>query len=313
MTAARRRKGGSGLRSLLVLAAGVLLGAAVVLLLLRPEILGRLRSAFGRPPAPAPTSRPEAGRPVPTPSAVEATRPAAVPSDFEPAGGARGAIALVIDDLGYSDAALARVAALPGPLTLAVLPEAPGASRAAALARERGWDLLVHLPMEAEAGRTFETLVSAGMSADEVARRVALALGRLPGAIGVNNHQGSKATADRTVVAALLVAVRERGLFFLDSRTTAATVVPEEARRLGVAILERDVFLDDVPEGTRAGSGGPEPIEEAWKRALAVVARKGQAVVLAHPRPETLDVLERVLPGLDASGPRLSRASDLVD
>lgn len=313
---ARRRKGGSGLRTVLVLAGGVLVGAGVALVLFRPDLLSRIRRVLGTrpPPAPAPRTSPSpAPSPAPTPKAVRPT--SAVPSDFEASGESRGAIALVIDDLGYSDEALARVSALPGPLALAVLPEAPGASRAAALARERGWDLLVHLPMEPDTGSTTETLVSVGQSAAEVARRLDLALSRVPGAVGVNNHQGSRATADRATVSALLSAVGERGLFFLDSRTTAATVVPAEARRLGVALLSRDVFLDDVPAGARAAeeAAGPEAIAAAWERALSVVAKKGQAVVLAHPRRDSLDFLERALAGLEARGLRLVRTSELAD
>lgn len=313
---ARRRKGGSALRTLLVLAGGVLAGAGVVLVLFRPELLSRLREVLGTGPGATPApGTPPSPAPAPSPSAPAARPTRVVPSDFEASGESRGAIALVIDDLGYSDEALARVSALPGPLALAVLPEAPGASRAAALARERGWDLLVHLPMEPDSGSTPETLVSVGQGADEVARRLDLALSRLPGAIGVNNHQGSRATADRATVSALLSAVGDRGLFFLDSRTTSATVVPEEARRLGVAFLSRDVFLDDVPAGGRSGeeAAAPEAIAAAWERVLSVVAKKGQAVVLAHPRADSLDFLERALAGLDARGLRLVRASELVD
>lgn len=317
MAPARRRKGvGRSFRVLLLVAAGGALGAAAVALWLRPELwrglVARLRPRAGpaapRSPQP-PAPRPPSPRPAPA-----VARPTSVPIDFEPSGsGGRGVIALVVDDLGYGDEPLGRLAALPGPLSLAVLPDAPRSGAAAELAGRKGWDLLVHLPMAGGASREEARTVGPALSDAEIAATVSRAIDLVPGAIGLNNHQGSAATTDARVVRAVLGVVRDRGLFFLDSRTTAASVAIAEARRLGVSALERDVFLDDVAEEVRVRGGAPETIAAAWERALALAAKRGAAVVIGHPRPETLDFLERELPALAGRGFRLVKASELVD
>jgi polysaccharide deacetylase 2 family uncharacterized protein YibQ len=146
-----------------------------------------------------------------------------------------------------------------------------------------------------------------------IARRVAAAIGRLPGASGLNNHQGSLATADRRVVRAVLSVVRERGLFFLDSRTSAASVAVEEARALGLATIPRDVFLDDTRVESAAEGGAPEALAAAWTRALGLAASKGHAVVIGHPHAATIDFLAASLPALDRRGVLRVRVSELVD
>lgn len=221
-------------------------------------------------------------------------------------------MAILIDDLGFEDGSLARLEALDGPLSVAVLPDAPRALEAAALAKRKGWDLLVHLPMAPESGRRQEK-GTIGPEDDDatIAAAVARAFERVPGAIGLNNHQGSRATADVRVVKAMLSVVKERGLFFVDSRTTPATVAEREARAMGVPALSRDVFLDD--KETEASAGTEEALEEAWKRMREVAVKKGTSIVIGHPHSETLDFLARHLPELDRSDLRRVKVSQLLD
>lgn len=305
MTASRRR-GGCG-RTI-----GLLAGL-VVLFALAAGALWVLRS---RPPAPAPVAAP-APPPAPptvTPLPVVRSRPAPVPADFEAArGSGRGAIAVVIDDVGNADGSLERLARLEGPLAIAVLPGAPRAREAAALAKRKGWDLLVHLPMEGARGPAEPETISSGDGDAEIARRVAAAIDRVDGASGLNNHQGSLATADRRVVRAVLSVVRQRGLFFLDSRTSAASVAAEEARALGLATIPRDVFLDDARAEASAEGGAPEALATAWSRALGLAASRGHAVVIGHPSASTVDFLAVSLPALDGRGVLRVKVSELVD
>lgn len=237
-----------------------------------------------------------------------------MPADFEAverrAGG--GVVAVVLDDLGYDEGALETLARWDAPLAAAVIPSAPHAARAAALAQKKGWDLLVHLPMEPEAGPSEAEAIGARDGDAAIRAKVVEALGRTPGAIGVNNHQGSKATADARVVRAVLAVVKEKGLFFLDSRTTNASAAPAESAAIGVPFLQRDVFLDDVAAETAAKGGVPEALDAAWERALAIAAKKGDAIVLAHPRRETLAFLEKKLASEKSAGARLVRVSELV-
>ena len=296
-----RSSGGGGRRAFLFLSVGALLGGGAVYLF-GPRSGGP--AGESRPPAtpaaPSPAPAPKKS-PAPRASAPEAGE---TPADFEPAGGGRGVIALVLDDMGNGEAALSRAGQLPGPIALAVLPEAPAAESAAALARRKGWDLLLHLPLRAESGVSPPGAISPADSDKKIVEATTRALDLLPGAIGVNNHEGSAAMADRRVVRTLLKTVRDRHLFFLDSRTTSARVAEEEAKSLGAPLLSRDVFLD------AEGGGG---MEAAWEKARKLALRKGSAIVIAHPHPATLDFLGREIPKLEAHGLRLVKVSELVD
>jgi polysaccharide deacetylase 2 family uncharacterized protein YibQ len=237
-----------------------------------------------------------------------------MPADFESVegGAGSGVVAVVLDDLGYDPRALETLAHWDVPLAVAVIPSAPFAARAAALAKEKGWDLLVHLPMEPEAGPSEAEAVGGRDDDAAIRSRVLAALAKTPGAVGINNHQGSKATADPRVVRAVLGVVKDKGLFFLDSRTTNASVAEPEAAALGVPFLARDVFLDDVAAETAAKGGAPEALDEAWARALQIAAKKGEAIVIGHPRRETLAFLEKRLASQKSAAARLVKVSELV-
>jgi len=214
-------------------------------------------------------------------------------------------LAIVVDDLGNDRAALDRVVAIAEPLAGAVLPGLPR-SRATALAlRSAGKEVLLHLPMEPldPGAKPGPGLVRTAMTPAEVGAVVSADLDDVPGAAGVNNHMGSKATADRRTMDAVLSVLGKRGLFFLDSRTTAFTVAAQEAGRLGVRCRSRSVFLDDVPEDAA--------IRAQLERAVAEARSEGAAVAIGHPHPATLAVLEQELPALREEGIRLVVVSEL--
>jgi polysaccharide deacetylase 2 family uncharacterized protein YibQ len=302
----KKRKAGCGLRTAVLLVFAVALGAAAT------WALRGCRKPAPPAPVPAPVSTPPVGArgAAPTPKAPRARMPA----DFESVerGPGEGVVAVVLDDLGYDERALDALARWDAPLAVAVIPSAPLASRAVSLAKEKGWDLLVHLPMEPEAGPSEAEAIGARDGDDAIRAKVLEALRRTPGALGINNHQGSKATADARVVRAVLGVVKEKGLFFLDSRTTSASVAAAEAAAMGVPFLQRDVFLDDVAAETRAKGGAPEALDAAWERAVALAGKRGEAIVIGHPRKETLAFLEKKLASEKSAGARLVRVSELV-
>ncbi len=302
----RKRKSGGGFRGAFLLVLAVALGAGATW-----ALRGCRRP---RHPAPAPTPAATPAAAVREPGAPARAPKTRMPADFEsversPGG---GVVAVVLDDLGYDERALDALARWDVPLAVAVIPSAPLASRAVSLAKEKGWDLLVHLPMEPEAGPSEAEAIGARDADDAIRAKVLEALRRTPGALGVNNHQGSKATADVRVVRAVLGVVKEKGLFFLDSRTTNASVAGSEASAMGVPFLQRDVFLDDVAAEASAKGGVPEALDAAWGRALALAAKKGEAIVIGHPRRETLAFLEKRLASEKSAGARLVRVSELV-
>lgn len=302
-----KKKSGGGFRAALLLVLAVALGAAVT-----SALRGCRKSE--RRPATAPAHTPAPGSPAKRAGAPKAA-PGRMPADFESVDGRTGGgvVAVVLDDLGYDERALETLARWDAPLTVAVIPSAPFATRAVLLAKQKGWDLLVHLPMEPESGPSEAEAIGAHDDDAAIRAKVLAALEKTPGAVGINNHQGSKATADPRVVRAVLGVVKDRSLFFLDSRTTSASVAGAEASALRVPFLARDVFLDDVAAETSAAGGTPEALDAAWERALALAAKKGETIVIGHPRRETLAFLGPKLVGMvKAEGPKPIRVSELV-
>jgi polysaccharide deacetylase 2 family uncharacterized protein YibQ len=138
----------------------------------------------------------------------------------------------------------------------------------------------------------------------EIERLLEEDLATVPGAIGVNNHMGSLATADVRVMRAVARVLSRRGLFFLDSRTTDATVAEKTAEEASVRSASRRVFLDDV--ATEASVRAQ--LDELVRHAL----QEGDAIAIGHPYPVTLFVLEKDLPGLAGRGVKVVRVSELV-
>jgi len=216
----------------------------------------------------------------------------------------RGQLALIIDDAGYDLADLQPFLDLPMPLAVAVLPNLPHSAEAARRVREAGKDLLLHLPMEPEGSENpGPGALLTTHPAAEVERLLDEALASVPGAAGVNNHMGSKATADPAFMDILLEALDRRGLFFVDSRTTSLTVAAAEAERLGVPYLARKVFLDAVDGG----------IEKSLDAAVDAAARAGSAVAIGHVQTDGLAaILRRAADGMERSGVRPARLSTLI-
>lgn len=217
-----------------------------------------------------------------------------------------GRIAIVIDDMGLSVARAAQAAALPGPLTLAYLPYADGLPAQTRAARERGHELLVHLPMQPSNATVNPgpQAMLAGLSQPELDQRLAWNLSRFSGFVGVNNHMGSAYTGSAELMRPVLSQLSERGLFFLDSRTTPHSAARDVSVELGLPYAERDVFLDNHRSAEYVG------LQLAQTEELA--RRYGSAVAIGHPHAETLDMLARWLPTLKARGFELVPVSDIV-
>lgn len=215
--------------------------------------------------------------------------------------------AIVIDDLGEDLEAARKLLELPYPLTFSVLPDLPYSARTAEEAHRRGREVMLHLPMQPRPGAPAPPgpgEIRVGMTNEEVTRIVASDLGSVPHARGVNNHMGSRATADPVLMAALMRVLADRRLFFVDSRTTAQTTALAEARRLGVPSFFRSVFLDDtetVPYSLRQ-----------LRQLRRVAEQKGMALAIGHPYPSTIAALAEFLPELERDDIQLVPASELV-
>jgi polysaccharide deacetylase 2 family uncharacterized protein YibQ len=215
-------------------------------------------------------------------------------------------LAIIIDDLGNDSAAAESVFALGYPLTISVLPNHEHSVEIAREARRMGFQVMLHLPMQSVANETPEAReLHPGMPAADVASLVEQFLQNVPDAVGVNNHQGSQATADAALMNELMPVLRDRQLFYVDSRTTAATVAYETAQDFGVRSAFRNVpFLDDVAELAA--------VRKQLELALRGAREKGEAVAIGHPHPATLQAMREILPQAQAQGVRLVPASELV-
>jgi polysaccharide deacetylase 2 family uncharacterized protein YibQ len=215
-------------------------------------------------------------------------------------------LAIILDDMGYDRSAADAAFALQFPITLSVIPHLPHSAEVAEEAYRRGDQVLLHLPMEAEPGETKAEPIElrVGMRADQVERDLDSMLETVPHAAGVNNHQGSRATADATLMAELMPALRRRGLFFIDSRTTAATVAYDAAERAGVRSASRKVFLDDT--------ANRDAILSQIDLAARDATRDGFAIAIGHPHPATIAALREAGPGLESRGIQFVFVSDVV-
>ncbi len=208
----------------------------------------------------------------------------------------RPMIAVVIDDMGVDRGRSARMLRLPGPLTMAYMTYARDLPRQAGAARRMGHELLLHVPMEPEDGGedAGPNALVAAEGAAEIGRRLDWGLRRLSGYVGISNHMGSRFTADDRAMAVVMETLQRRGLLFLDSLTTTATVAIAQARRYGVPAVSRHVFLDN--ERT------PEAVRRALAETEAEARRRGYAVAVGHPHDVTREALADWLPRLARRG-----------
>ncbi len=211
--------------------------------------------------------------------------------------GTRPTIAVVLDDLGLDRPGTRRAIALPAPLTLSFMTYAEGLARMAGQARAAGHELMLHVPMAPrDAGYDpGPNVLDSDLPDAELARRLDWGLERFDGFVGVNNHMGSRFTASPRGMAAVMAALEGRGLLFLESLTSPASVGAAMARRAGVAYATRDVFLDNEWSDRAAIAGQLARLE-------AVALRRGSAIGIGHPHRATLDVLARWLPEARARG-----------
>jgi uncharacterized protein len=238
---------------------------------------------------------------------TEARRPPSHPPQPPPKTPVSGPrLAIIIDDVAANPSSVDAIFALHYPLTLSVLPNHPRSAEIAEEAHSRGYQVMLHLPMESIANETPEPQeLHPGMSSAQVSSTLNAMLATVPDAVGVNNHQGSRATSNAQLMGELMPLLHSRHLFFIDSRTIAATTAYEQAQSAGVPSASRNVpFLDDVQD---VGA-----IRRQLELAFKEAHEKHEAIAIGHPHPETLQALSELLPKAESQGIHLVHASDLV-
>ncbi len=209
---------------------------------------------------------------------------------LSPESGQAPIIAIVIDDLGHSEREFARVLSLGLGITLAFLPYAERAPELAQQARQEGFEILVHMPMEPSNSSTDPgpNALLTGLSEEELKRRLDHNLTRFSGYVGVNNHMGSKFSQHRRAMSLVLAELNSRGLLYLDSVTVSSTVGARLAEASRMPHASRDIFIDHLVERSY--------IERQLSLLEHVAHRSGHAVAIGHPHKETIEALMRWLP-----------------
>lgn len=216
-------------------------------------------------------------------------------------------LALIMDDLGRDLGTMRQLLALPLAVTVAVLPGEPHAAEVADMAATQQREVMLHIPMEPQG----YPAINPGYDAlfvdtpqEKLAARLEALLAKVPQAVGGNNHMGSRFTRDVAGMQVVLEVMKARGLYFIDSRTVGSSVAFDIARQKGVPTASRDVFLDNVAE--------VEPILEQLLALKQLAERRGTAIGICHPYPQTLEALRQAVARDLLAGVEVVFASHLV-
>jgi uncharacterized protein len=204
-------------------------------------------------------------------------------------------VAIIIDDIGYDRPIAEKFMDLDIPLTLAFLPHAPLSRTLLDRAQARGYEVMLHLPMEPEeypAVNPGPGALLTAMSPDELIAQLEENLDRLKGIKGVNNHMGSRLSASSEHMRQIFSILKKRGLYYVDSRTGVQTAAPLSARLLQLPFAERDIFIDHLDD--------PAFIRSQMQKLIQRARKQGYAIGIAHPHQSTYHVLLELLPELKA-------------
>ncbi len=215
-------------------------------------------------------------------------------------------IAIVIDDLGLAEHATDDLSEIIGPFTLAFLPYAERLPLQTKIAKKAGHELMVHLPMEphSKTADPGPNALLTGLKQEEFERRIHWNLTQFTGFVGVNNHMGSKLTEDPAMMVHLMQSLKESGWIFLDSLTSHKTVAERAAIATGVPTIARDIFLDNNKDKTA--------IRAQLSKTEKLAQKRGYAIAIGHPYPETIEVLKEWSNDVKARGFSLVPISQLI-
>ncbi len=242
----------------------------------------------------------------------DAAKGASLQSTYSATDNSGGKLAIVIDDFGQSRAGVQEMMQIDRHLTFAIMPFLEFSRSDAETAYERGHEVIVHLPMEPNYGKLSwlgPRPIMAGMSKGMVEELVRDAFEKVPYAVGANIHMGSKASSDPTIIDGILDIIKEKNLYFVDSRTAAKPICKKIADTKGVRCFERDIFIDE--------GRSKEEIKKQLQKCEEVVLKKGMAIAVGHVGTEggkaTANAILEMLPEFDSKNIQLVFVSELPD
>ncbi len=205
---------------------------------------------------------------------------------------------IILDDIGNNQTLGQRAVNLPAPVTLAFLPFTPFAARLAERANQQGHGIMLHAPMANESGAKLGPgALTPDMDRIQLQQTLSDSLQAIPHVQGINNHMGSLLTQQPDAMTWVMEVLAEQDLYFVDSLTSPLSVAAENASEAGIPTVSRDVFLDN--------KRSEESLNKQFNHALSVAKRRGYAVLIGHPYPETLTYLEQRLPTVESEGVEL--------
>ena len=219
----------------------------------------------------------------------------------------KGKIAIIIDDFGYrNDYVTDGFLALKADLTYAVIPGHEHSYFFSEKAKSAGFEVIVHMPME-NTGKTYgeeQFVLKTDMDVETIQRRVINAFNQIPSAIGMNNHQGSKASADQRIMSTIARVLKDKNKFFVDSRTTVETIGETTMKIFDVPTASRNVFLDNDDD--------EEKITVQIMKLVKKSEERGTAIGIGHVKPKTLNVLKKHIPKLQKDGYKFEFVSKML-
>lgn len=245
--------------------------------------------------APAKSGKSEARANGSSEKALPAKAASILPPKENAGGQVTGRLAIVIDDAGRDLDSQHIYEQMGIPLTLAVMPDQIHTRDAALSWRAHGLPVILHQPMESVSGIGMEPkVILTSMSDADIRQMLRDSLSQLPEAIGINNHQGSKATIDARTMDIVMNELHHRGLFFFDSHTNSTTAADKAAKTYGVPYVRNDLFVDN----SASVSDICAMIQEGADRAK----KKGTYIIIGHCRPHTAEAFRQMVPKLKAQG-----------
>ncbi len=214
-------------------------------------------------------------------------------------------LAIIIDDLGNSLEKGLDAIALPGNITFAVMPHRKHSVTLATRAGRLGKEVILHAPMSTVNQRDLGPgALHEGLTEQHFKDKLVYAINSIPYVQGVNNHMGSHLTTQKDHMLWVMQVLKQKTLFFVDSRTSANSLAYQTAIQSGVHSARRDIFLDNIAH--------VDHIHQQFKKALAIAQKYGSAIAIGHPHASTLKYLKAVLPQLNDSHVKLHYVSDLL-
>ena len=218
-----------------------------------------------------------------------------IPVHKPPYFGEHPVVVIVIDDMGISQKRTADISSLQAPLTVSFLTYGRRLAEQIQNSRASGQEIMIHVPMEAlKAVDTAPDVLTTKMTKDEIKANLQTMIAKFENIKGINNHMGSKLTEDKEKMLAVMEVLQEQGLFFLDSKTSAASRAEEAAAEIGIAYAHRHVFLDN--------NNDKQYILGQLKKTEQLARKNGYAIAIGHPKTQTYAALKEWLPKLEQQG-----------